>query len=81
MDDMVFVTSSQSLTDAVASNQRCLNRLSEWSILNRLSINTKKTKHMIIGPKRKIGDNRQLSNKARRPVDGARRWGGGRGWG
>ena len=29
------------------------------SILNRLSINTKKTKHMIIGPKRKIKDNRQ----------------------
>ena len=59
-DDMVLVTSSQSLTDAIAANQRCLNRLSEWSILNRLSINTKKTKHMIIGPKRKIRDNRQI---------------------
>ena len=59
-DDMVLVTSSQSLTDAIAANQRCLNRLSEWSILNRLSINTKKTKHMLIGPNRKIRDNRQV---------------------
>ena len=57
---MVLVTSSQSLTDAIAANQRCLNRLSEWSILNGLSINTKKTKHMLIGPKRKIRDNRQV---------------------
>ena len=31
-DDMVLVTSSQSLTDAIAVNQRCLNRLSQWSI-------------------------------------------------
>ena len=59
-DDMVLVTSSQSLTDAIAANQRCLNRLSEWSILNRLCINTKKTKHMLIGPNRKIRDNRQV---------------------
>ena len=47
-DDTILYTSSDNLPDAVKENQTALDEVSTWCSLNRLSMNIKKTKHMIV---------------------------------
>ena len=49
-DDTILYTSSDSIVNAVENNQRAVNEICKmlWCCLNRLSMNDKKTKHMVI---------------------------------
>ena len=47
-DDTILYTAAPNVNLSVIKNQNAANRVQEWCHKNRLSINTKKTKHMII---------------------------------
>ena len=47
-DDTVLYAASESIQLVVTSCQRSLDQVYNWCMLNRLSINCKKTKHMLV---------------------------------
>ena len=47
-DDTVLLTSSNSHETTIRQMQNALNILSDWCITNKLTINPKKTKHMLV---------------------------------
>ena len=47
-DDTILYTEADNIELAVKRNQKAMNKVCEWCYLNRLSLNTKKTKHMAI---------------------------------
>ena len=47
-DDTILYTSSNNVTNAVNECQSALNNVCRWCSINRLSMNIKKTKHMLV---------------------------------
>ena len=53
-DDTVIVSSADSDVEAVSKNKDVIGEVEEWCKVNKILLNREKTKHMYIGPDRRI---------------------------